>query len=443
MTELHGVGVSEGIAVGKICFCEKADMQLEKNCVENPENETSDEKIILCCDEAVPSEILRLEKSNMSALCTVQGSLNSHAAILARTMHIPAILNLGKELSAELNGKIAVVDGSAGVLYVDPDEKILAEMTEKYNEEIRKYEIYQDLKGKENVTPDGVSINVYANINRVSEVHDAIDNDAGGIGLFRSEYLYLQENNYPDEELQFQTYKRLLEQMKGKKVIIRTADLGSDKKAYYLNLEKEKNPALGFRAVRICLSRPDMLKTQLRALYRASAFGNLGIMFPLITSLEEIQEIKEIIGDVKNELMKRGEPFNDNVEIGIMVETPAAVMISDILAKEVDFFCIGTNDLTQFAFASDRQNPRLEKYCNPCNKALLRMIKITADNAHKNGIRVGVCGESAADLGLTEVFLAMGIDELSVMPSQILPLREKIRNTIIKDKDEYVRKLIG
>lgn len=401
---------------------------------------SDDGKTIVCADDLAPSETVQLDKSKVLAFCTKHGASNSHTAILARTMNIPAIIGLGEALSEEYDGREAVVDGKTGVIYIDPDEETKAEMEKKRQEELRRRELLQNLKGKENITPDGQKINVYANIGGLGDMGAVLANDAGGIGLFRSEFLYLESNDYPDEEVQFRCYKKVLERMAGKKVIIRTLDIGADKQIDYFGLDREENPALGYRAIRICLTRPDIFKTQLRALYRASMFGNLGIMFPMIVSLEEIKEIKAIVSEVKNELSSAGIPFKDDVETGIMIETPAAVMISDMLAAEVDFFSVGTNDLTQYSLAIDRQNPKLDRFCDTHHQGLLRMIKLAADNAHKNGAWIGICGELGGDLELTEIFLAMGIDELSVSPALVLPLREKIRNTDIKDKEAILKK---
>lgn len=401
---------------------------------------SDDGKTIVCADDLAPSETVQLDKSKVLAFCTKHGASNSHTAILARTMNIPAIIGLGEALSEKYDGREAVVDGKTGVIYIDPDEETKAEMEKKRQEELRRRELLQNLKGKENITPDGQKINVYANIGGLGDMGAVLANDAGGIGLFRSEFLYLESNDYPDEEVQFRCYKKVLERMAGKKVIIRTLDIGADKQIDYFGLDREENPALGYRAIRICLTRPDIFKTQLRALYRASMFGNLGIMFPMIVSLEEIKEIKAIVSEVKNELSSAGIPFKDDVETGIMIETPAAVMISDMLAAEVDFFSVGTNDLTQYSLAIDRQNPKLDRFCDTHHQGLLRMIKLAADNAHKNGAWIGICGELGGDLELTEIFLAMGIDELSVSPALVLPLREKIRNADIKDKEAILKK---
>lgn len=389
---------------------------------------TADEKTIICSDDLAPSETVQLDKSKVLAFVTTGGSANSHTAILARTMNIPAVIGVS-ELTEEYSGKNAIVDGYTGTIYIEPDEKTNEEMKKKQEEDIKKKELLQQLKGKENVTKSGRKINIYANIGGLGDIGAVLMSDAGGIGLFRSEFLYLEDNDYPTEELQFLTYKKVLESMAGKKVIIRTLDIGADKKIDYFNLKKEENPALGYRAIRICLTRKEIFKTQLRALYRASVFGNLGIMFPMIISTDEVKEIKELIEEVKKELDESGIEYSDSIELGIMIETPAAVMISDELAQMVDFFSVGTNDLTQYTLAIDRQNPELDKFYNPHHEAILRMIKMAADNAHKYGKWIGICGELGADTELTDRFLEMGIDELSVSPPFVLPVRQKVRNS--------------
>ncbi|MDR1699923.1 MAG: phosphoenolpyruvate--protein phosphotransferase, partial [Lachnoclostridium sp.] len=385
------------------------------------------EPVILAADDLTPSETVQLDKSKILAFATVRGSVNSHTAILARTMNIPAIIGLS-DLTEEYDGKEVIIDGFTGILYIEPDIDTHTKLLEKHDAYRQQQLLLSKLKGKENKTADGQTIRLYANIGNESDVKNVLENDAGGIGLLRSEFLYLQAEDYPTESELFSTYKLIAELMGGKKVIVRTLDIGADKQAHYFNLPKEENPAMGYRAIRICLDRPEIFITQLRALYRASAFGNISIMFPMITSLEEITRIKEIIKDVKSQLDKEGTSYADNVEIGIMIETPASVMISDLLAEQVDFFSIGTNDLTQYTLAIDRQNPLLDQYYNSHHRGLLRMIQIVAENAHKKGIWVGICGELASDLSLTETFLALEIDELSVSPSFILPLRDKIRN---------------
>ena len=399
---------------------------------------SSDEPVIIAANDLAPSETVQLDKSKVLSFITQFGSSNSHTAILARTMNIPAILNLGEELKEEFDGKIAIVDGFTGKVYIEPTDDVLTEMTKKKKEVDRNRELLQQLKGKPNVTLDNQRINVYANIGSTSDVASVLQNDAGGIGLFRSEFLYLENDNYPTEEQQFEAYKFVALNMAGRKVIIRTLDIGADKQVDYFNLPHEENPALGYRAIRICLTRKEIFRTQLRALYRASAFGNISIMFPMIISLEEVLEIKKIVNDVKNELRREGIPFKDDVELGIMIETPAAVMVSDKLAKEVDFFSVGTNDLTQYTLAIDRQNSMLDKFYNSHHKAILRMLKIAADNAHANGAWIGICGELGADESLTETFLALGIDDLSVSPSCILSLRKKIRETNVSEVREKI-----
>ena len=382
------------------------------------------EPVILAAEDLAPSETVQLDKSKILAFMTRYGSANSHTAILARTMNIPAVIAV--DFPEDCDGKTAVVDGFSGCIYLDPDPEFLKMMTERQAEEIKKRELLQTLKGKENITQSGRKVNVYANVGSVSDVVTALKNDAGGIGLFRSEFLYLEKDHYPTEEEQFQVYKRVAETMAGKKVIIRTLDIGADKQIGYFDMEHEENPALGYRAIRICLDRIDIFKTQLRALYRASAYGNISIMYPMIISLEEVQRIKEISAEVRGELKDAGISFG-NVEEGIMIETPAAAIISDLLAEEVDFFSIGTNDLSQYTLAIDRQNPKLDAFFDPHHPAVLRLLKMVADNAHKAGIWVGICGELGADLTLTQAFLDMGMDELSVSPAMVLPLRQIIR----------------
>ena len=385
------------------------------------------EPCIIAADDLAPSETVQLDKSKVLGFATMYGSSNSHTAILARTMNIPAVIGLGENLSAQYDGKMAVIDGFTGVLYVDPDEETLVRMQEKRAKDLEQKELLNQLKGKENVTKSGQKINVYANIGNVSDLGAVLKNDAGGIGLFRSEFLYLENSTFPTEEQQFAVYKQVAESMAGKKVIIRTLDIGADKQVDYFNLDKEENPALGYRAIRICLTRPEIFKTQLRPLYRAAVYGNLSIMFPMIISVSEVKKIKEIIAEVKAELKAEGIPYKEDVELGIMIETPAAVMMSRELAKEVDFFSVGTNDLTQYTLAIDRQNQKLDAFYDPHHPAVLAMIKMAADNAHAEGKWIGICGELGADLELTEEFLKMGLDELSVSPALVLPLRKRIR----------------
>ena len=385
------------------------------------------EPCIIAADDLAPSETVQLDKSKVLGFATMYGSANSHTAILARTMNIPAVIGLGETLSSQYDGKMAVIDGFTGILYVDPDEETLARMQEKRAKDLEQKELLNQLKGKENVTRSGQKINVYANIGNVSDLGAVLKNDAGGIGLFRSEFLYLENSTFPTEEQQFAAYKQVAESMAGKKVIIRTLDIGADKQVDYFNLDKEENPALGYRAIRICLTRPEIFKTQLRALYRAAVYGNLSIMFPMIISVSEVKKIKEIIAQVQAELKAEGIPYKEDVELGVMIETPAAVMISRELAKEVDFFSVGTNDLTQYTLAIDRQNQKLDTFYDPHHPAVLAMIKMAADNAHAEGKWIGICGELGADLELTEEFLKMGLDELSVSPALVLPLRKRIR----------------
>lgn len=385
------------------------------------------EPCIIAADDLAPSETVQLDKSKVLGFATMYGSSNSHTAILARTMNIPAVIGLGEDLLTKYDGKMAVIDGFTGMLYIDPDEETMKVMEEKRAKDQEQKALLEQLKGKENVTKSGQKINVYANIGNVSDVGAVLKNDAGGIGLFRSEFLYLENSDFPTEEQQFAVYKQVAENMAGKKVIIRTLDIGADKQVDYFGLDKEENPALGYRAIRICLTRKEIFKTQLRALYRAAMFGNISIMFPMIISVAEVHEIKAIIAEVKEELKNEGIPFKDDVELGVMIETPASVMISRELAKEVDFFSVGTNDLTQYTLAIDRQNAKLDKFYDPHHPAVLAMIKMAADNAHAEGAWIGICGELGADLELTEEFLNMGLDELSVSPAMVLPLRKRIR----------------
>ena len=385
------------------------------------------EPCIIAADDLAPRETVQLDKSKVLDFTTMYGSSNSHTAILARTMNIPAVIGLGEDLLTKYDGKMAVIDGFTGMLYIDPDEETMKVMEEKRAKDQEQKALLEQLKGKENVTKSGQKINVYANIGNVSDVGAVLKNDAGGIGLFRSEFLYLENSDFPTEEQQFAVYKQVAENMAGKKVIIRTLDIGADKQVDYFGLDKEENPALGYRAIRICLTRKEIFKTQLRALYRAAMFGNISIMFPMIISVAEVHEIKAIIAEVKEELKNEGIPFKDDVELGVMIETPASVMISRELAKEVDFFSVGTNDLTQYTLAIDRQNAKLDKFYDPHHPAVLAMIKMAADNAHAEGAWIGICGELGADLELTEEFLKMGLDELSVSPAMVLPLRKRIR----------------
>ena len=389
----------------------------------------TDEPVIIVADDLAPSETVQLEKDMVLSFVTVHGSVNSHTAILARTMAIPALIGTEElPLDDTVDGKLAVVDGLNGKIYVEPDSQTLEAMKKRRQAELEKKELLQLLKGKENVTLDGKKIMLYANIGNIKDLATVIQNDAGGIGLFRSEFIYLEKDRYPTEEEQFSIYKTAVETMAGKRVIIRTLDIGADKQCEYFKMDKEENPALGYRAIRICLTRPEIFKTQLRALFRASAYGNLAIMYPMITSLWEVKRIKEIVEEVKAELNAEQLEFG-NPQQGIMIETPAAVMMSGELAKEVDFFSIGTNDLTQYTLAIDRQNPKLDKFYDAYHPAVLSMIRMTVENAHKAGIWAGICGELGADTSLTKEFLAMGVDELSVSPGSILPIRKIILET--------------
>lgn len=388
----------------------------------------ADEPVIVMAVDLAPSETVQMDKDRVLSFVTTQGSVNSHTAILARTMSIPALIGVDMPLDAELEGKFAIVDGDNGTVYIDPSEDVLAQMQEKKEQAEEKKQLLQQLKGKETITKDGKKIKLYANIGNSKDLAMVLQNDAEGIGLFRSEFLYLEKEDYPTENEQFMVYKMVAETMAGKQVIIRTLDIGADKQCDYFNMDPEDNPALGYRAIRICLTRPEVFKTQLRALYRASAFGNISIMYPMITSVWEVKQIKKIVEEVKEELRSQNIEFGE-VAQGIMIETPAAVMISRELAKEVDFFSIGTNDLTQYTLAIDRQNPKLDDFYDAHHPAVLEMIRMVAQNAHAEGIWAGICGELGADLELTEQFLQMGIDELSVSPGRILPIRKIVRES--------------
>lgn len=382
-----------------------------------------EEPVIIVADDLAPSETVQMDKEKLLAFVTRYGSSNSHTAILARTMNIPALI--GAEIQEDWNHKMAIVDGYSGTLYIEPDEETVLAMTAKQEEDKKAKELLQELKGKEDITPDGRKIKLYANIGSVKDVAAVLANDAAGIGLFRSEFLYLESEDYPDEETQFQAYKTVAENMAGKKVIVRTLDIGADKQADYFNLDHEENPAMGYRAIRICLDRKDIFRTQLRALLRASAYGDIAIMYPMIISVNEVLQAKALVEEIKQELDEKGISYG-NVEQGIMIETPAAVMISESLAKEVDFFSIGTNDLTQYTLAIDRQNMKLDNIYDSHHPAVLQMIQMTINNGHKHGCWVGICGELGADMTLTQTFIDMGIDELSVSPSFILPIRKII-----------------
>ena len=394
----------------------------------------SDVPVLLAADDLAPSETIQLDKSKILGFITVQGSGSSHTAILARTMGIPAIVGMGESLKMEYEGRQVIVDGATGAMVVDPDEETRARMMKKHEEQLEFQKMLETLKGQENETLDGQKIRVYCNIGSPEDVHSVLANDGDGIGLFRSEFLYLNSKTYPTEDEQFEAYKAVLSDMDGREVVIRTCDIGADKQIDYFELPKEENPAMGMRALRISLSRVDFFRTQLRALYRASAYGKLAIMFPMVTSVWEVRETKKLIESVKAELREEGIPYSDHVEIGVMIETPAAAVMSDRLAKEVDFFSCGTNDLTQYTLACDRQNNDLGRFYDPHHPAVLRLIKLVVENAHKNGIWVGICGELGADLEMTETFLAIGVDELSVSPRAVLPLRNAIRHTDMTEK---------
>ncbi|MBR3105933.1 MAG: phosphoenolpyruvate--protein phosphotransferase [Clostridia bacterium] len=394
--------------------------------------------VILAADDLAPSETVQLDKSKILGFITEGGSGSSHTAILARTMGIPAIIGVGDQLKPEYEGREVIIDGGTGSVVIDADADSKARLLKKMEEQRKTREMLEKLKGLPNETKDGQKIKVFCNIGSPDDVPAVLANDAGGVGLFRSEFLYLNCDDYPTEDYQFEAYKKALSDMGGKEVVIRTLDIGADKQIAYFDMPKEENPALGNRALRICLNRPEIFHTQLRALYRASAYGKLGIMFPMVTSVWEVKEARKMCEQVKAELTKEGIPFSDDVEIGIMIETPAAVLMSDRLAKVVDFFSCGTNDLTQYTLACDRQNADLGRFYNPHHPAVLRALKMVCDNAHKNGVWVGICGELGADLELTETFLSIGIDELSVSPRAVLPLRQKIREITLGDVKEKV-----
>ncbi len=398
----------------------------------------SEVPVLLAADDLAPSETVQLDKSKILGFITAGGSGSSHTAILARTMGIPAIVGVGDALKPEYEGRPVIIDGGTGNVVIDPDEMTRDRLLKKREEELRLQRLLESLKGQPNITKDGKSIRIYCNIGSPDDVHAVQVNDGGGIGLFRSEFLYLNCTDYPTEDQQFEAYKQVLSAMEDKEVIIRTCDIGADKQIDYFDLPKENNPAMGMRALRISLTRPDFFKTQLRALYRASAYGKLGIMFPMVTSVWEVREAKKLCETVKNELKSEGIPYNENVQLGIMIETPAAAIMSDRLAKEVDFFSCGTNDLTQYTLACDRQNNDLGRFYDPHHPAVLRLLKMVADNAHKNGIWVGICGELGADLTLTETFLAIGIDELSVSPRAVLPLRNAVRMTDTRESSARI-----
>ena len=397
--------------------------------------DASGEPVIIVADDLAPSETVQLNKDLVLSFVTVHGSVNSHTAILARTMSIPALIGTAIPLTDDIDGKVGIVDGKNGCIYVDPDEDTLGRMQQLKQEEQEKKELLQTLKGRENITIDGKKIMLYANIGNSKDLAAVLQNDAGGIGLFRSEFIYLERDTFPTEEEQFQIYRTVAETMAGKPVIIRTLDIGADKKCDYFEMEPEENPAMGCRAIRICLTRPEIFKTQLRALFRASAFGNISIMYPMIISVDELRKIKTIVAEIRQELTEQGVTFGEPKQ-GIMIETPAAVMMSEELAKEVDFFSIGTNDLTQYTLAIDRQNPKLDAFYDPHHPAVLRMIQMVVENAHKAGIWAGICGELGADTTLTRRFLAMGVDELSMSPGSILPVRKIILETDVTKERE-------
>ena len=393
----------------------------------------SDVPVLLASDDLAPSETIQLDKTKILGFVTSFGSSSSHTAILARTLGIPSVVGLGDQLDPIYEGRQVVVDGATGAVIVDPTDDVLADFTRKREEQLKQQALLQQLKGQPNETKDGKSIRIYCNIGSPEDVDSVLVNDGGGIGLFRSEFLYLNSKTYPTEEEQFEAYKKVLTDMGDKEVIIRTCDIGADKQIDYFELPKEENPAMGMRALRISLSRPGFFRTQLRALYRASAYGNLGIMFPMVTSVWEVRETKKLIESVKKELHAEGLPYSDHVEIGIMIETPAAAILSDRLAKEVDFFSCGTNDLTQYTLACDRQNNDLGRFYDPHHLSVVRLLKMVVENAHKNNVWVGICGELGADLEMTETFLAIGVDELSVTPRAVLPLRNKVRSTNVAE----------
>ena len=398
----------------------------------------SEVPVLLAADDLAPSETVQLDKSKILGFITAGGSGSSHTAILARTMGIPAIVGVGDALKPEYEGRQVIIDGATGNVVIDPDDMTRDRLLKKREEQLRLQRLLESLKGQPNITKDGKSIRIYCNIGSPEDVHAVQVNDGGGIGLFRSEFLYLNCDDYPTEDQQFEAYKQVLSDMEDKEVIIRTCDIGADKQIGYFNLPKEDNPAMGMRALRISLTRPDFFRTQLRALYRASAFGKLGIMFPMVTSVWEVREAKKLCEEVKRELKAEGIPYSEDVQIGIMIETPAAAIMSDRLAKEVDFFSCGTNDLTQYTLACDRQNNDLGRFYDPHHPAVLRLLQMVTENAHKNGIWVGICGELGADLTLTETFLAIGIDELSVSPRAVLPLRNAVRMTDTRESSARI-----
>lgn len=398
----------------------------------------SEVPVLLAADDLAPSETVQLDKTKILGFITAGGSGSSHTAILARTMGIPAIVGVGDALKPEYEGRQVIIDGATGNVVIDPDDMTRDRLLKKREEQLRLQRLLESLKGQPNITKDGKSIRIYCNIGSPEDVHAVQVNDGGGIGLFRSEFLYLNCDDYPTEDQQFEAYKQVLSDMEDKEVIIRTCDIGADKQIGYFNLPKEDNPAMGMRALRISLTRPDFFRTQLRALYRASAYGKLGIMFPMVTSVWEVREAKKLCEEVKRDLKAEGIPYSEDVQIGVMIETPAAAIMSDRLAKEVDFFSCGTNDLTQYTLACDRQNNDLGRFYDPHHPAVLRLLQMVVENAHKNGIWVGICGELGADLTLTETFLAIGIDELSVSPRAVLPLRNAVRMTDTRESSPRI-----
>ena len=392
------------------------------------------DQVILAADDLAPSETMQLDTKKILGFVLSGGSASSHTAILARNLGIATVVNTGTQIHTDLEGKMAVVDGFTGTVYLDPDEATLAVMQEKQKQAQAERERLENVRGKESVTQDGQKVLIYANAGNPADLPRVVASDAEGIGLFRSEFLYLENDDYPTEEQQFEAYKKALTAMEGKRVVIRTMDIGADKKADYFDLDPEENPAMGLRAIRICLTRPELFKTQLRALCRASVYGRLAIMFPMIISVEEVRKAKALLAEVMTQLKKEGIPCAEQIETGIMIETPAAALVSDALAKEVDFFSLGTNDLTQYTLAIDRQQTKLDDFFDPHHPAVLRLIEMTAKNAHKAGIWVGICGELGADLSLTETFLRMGIDELSVSATSVLPLRDKVRSLNLRKR---------
>lgn len=414
------------------------------DCLYGKEKENIEEKneIIIGTQDLTPSEVSSLDKSKVKGFISSEGSACSHASIIAKVLKIPSVVGLGDQILPEYNGINIIIDSFSGTVYIDPDEATTKKFIKKKKQIDKRRELLSHLKGKENITKDGQKINIYANINNPNEMEEALENDPGGIGLFRSEFLYLNRDSYPTEEEQFEVYKSIAEKMNGKDVIIRTLDIGSDKRADYFKLPQETNPAMGYRGIRVCLDRPDVFMTQLRAIYRASAFGSISIMFPMIISLREVDDIKKYVELVKKDLTEQKIKFSNNVKLGIMIETPAAALISDDLAKEVDFFSIGTNDLAQYSLAVDRQNSKVNSMFEPDHKSILRMIKLVVDNAHKNGIWAGICGELAANESLTEMFLFMGVDELSMSSSFILSIRKKVTETdVSKVQKRLLKKL--